>query len=65
MARLMERYSQEIVPQLAKKLGRDNKHSLPKLAKIVINMGVGKALQHKNRIEQAVDNLTQIAGQKA
>src|SRR5260221_14665023 len=65
MARLQERYSKEITKQLGEKLNRTNVHSLPKLQKIVINMGVGKALQDKNRMEQAVDNLTQIAGQKA
>jgi len=61
----MERYQKEIVQRLSEKLGRDNKHSLPKLQKIVVNMGVGKALQDKNRMEQAAENLTQIAGQKA
>ena len=65
MARLMERYSKEIVPSLQGKLGRTNLLSLPKLQKIVINMGVGKALQDKNRIGEAVEHLTQIAGQKA
>src|SRR3954454_152657 len=65
MARLMDRFSKEIVPQLQKKLGRDNVLSLPRLQKIVVNMGVGKALQDKNRMEQAADNLTQIAGQRA
>ena len=64
MARLQDQYSTEIVPALSQKLGRANKLSLPKLTKIVINMGVGKALQDKNRIEQAADNLAQIAGQK-
>ena len=49
----------------AEKLGRKNKHSLPRLQKIVVNMGVGKALQDKNRMEQAAENLTQIAGQRA
>jgi large subunit ribosomal protein L5 len=65
MARLMERYDKEIVQRLGEKLGRKNKHSLPRLQKIVVNMGVGKALQDKNRMEQAADNLTQIAGQRA
>jgi len=51
MARLMDRYSQEIVPQLKTKLGRQNVLSLPKLQKIVINMGVGKALQDKDRMK--------------
>src|SRR3954463_7414480 len=65
MARLMDRYSKEIVPSLTKKLGRDNQLSLPRLQKIVVNMGVGKALQDKNRMEHAADNLTQITGQHA
>jgi large subunit ribosomal protein L5 len=65
MARLMDRYNKEIVPQLQKKLGRANQLSLPKLQKIVLNMGVGKALQDKDRIKQAADQLTQIAGQRA
>ena len=65
MARLQERYQKEIAPQLAKRLGRDNPFSLPRLQKIVVNMGVGKALQDKNRMEQAADQLTQITGQKS
>jgi large subunit ribosomal protein L5 len=65
MARLMERYHKEIAPQLAGKLHRKNILSLPRLKKIVVNMGVGKALQDKNRMEQAADNLTQITGQRA
>src|SRR3954466_6697473 len=65
MARLQERYQKEIVPALAKKLGRANPFSLPRLKKIVVNMGVGKALQDKNRMEQAAENLTQITGQRA
>jgi large subunit ribosomal protein L5 len=63
-ARLLERYHKEIVPALAQKLGRTNRLSLPKLTKIVINMGVGKALQDKNRMTEAVENLAQIAGQR-
>jgi large subunit ribosomal protein L5 len=64
-ARLFDRYQQQILPDLAKKLGRQNKHSLPRLLKIVVNMGVGKALQDKNRMEQAAEHLAQITGQKA
>jgi large subunit ribosomal protein L5 len=64
MARLQDRYRKEIVPQLAQKLGRTNVLSLPRLHKIVVNMGVGKALQDKNRMEQAADQLGQITGQK-
>ncbi len=65
MARLMDRYRKEILPKLSEKLGRTNPHSLPKLQKIVVNMGVGKALQDKNRMQQAADQLTQIVGQRA
>ena len=65
MARLMDRYNKEIVPQLQKKLGRDNLLSLPKLQKIVLNMGVGKALQDKERMKQSAEQLTLIAGQRA
>ncbi len=65
MARLLERYQKEIASALEKKLGRKNRLSLPRLEKIVVNMGVGKALQEKNRMEQAAEQLAQITGQKA
>ena len=64
MARLLDKYQQEVIPRLKQKLNRDNVFSLPKLSKIVVNMGVGKALQDKNRMEQAAEQLTLIAGQK-
>src|SRR5438132_2771281 len=64
MSRLQERYQKEIVPRLKEKLGRDNVNSIPKLEKIVVNMGVGKALQDKNRLEQSAEQLGQITGQK-
>jgi large subunit ribosomal protein L5 len=62
--RLAEKYKKEIVPALGKKFGRTNPMSLPKLQKIVVNMGVGKALQDKNRMEHAVGDLAKITGQK-
>jgi large subunit ribosomal protein L5 len=65
MARLQERYKKEITPRLAEKLGRTNQLSLPRLQKIVVNMGVGKALQEKNRMEQAAEQLSFITGQRA
>lgn len=64
-ARMYVKYREEIVPALSKKFGRTNPHSVPKLQKICINMGVGKTLQDKNRLEQAAADLTMIAGQKA
>lgn len=65
MARLMDRYKQEIIPALKSKLSRDNVMSIPKLQKIVVNMGVGRALQDKGRMEQAADQLSNICGQRA
>src|SRR5215472_607530 len=65
MARLLERYQKEIAPRLAERLGRKNRLSLPRLDKIVVNMGVGEALQDKNRLGQAAEQLAQITGQKA
>jgi large subunit ribosomal protein L5 len=64
MARLLERYQKEIAPRLAERFGRKNRLSLPRLTKIVVNMGVGKALQEKGRLDQAVDQLAQITGQR-
>jgi large subunit ribosomal protein L5 len=65
MARLMERYQKEIIKRLGEKLGRTNPMSLPRLQKIVVNMGVGKALAEKTRMEQSAEQLTQITGQRA
>ena len=62
--RLQEKYVKEILPALAEKLGRTNRLSLPRLQKIVINMGVGKAISEKKYLEEAVDGLKQLSGQK-
>jgi large subunit ribosomal protein L5 len=62
--RLLEKYEKEILPALAQKLGRTNRLSLPRLKKIVVNMGVGKAIAEKKHLEEAVEALKQIAGQK-
>jgi len=64
MARLYHQYNQTIAPAIQKKFGIANKMAVPKIDKIVINMGVGKATQDKSILEQAVDNLSKIAGQK-
>jgi large subunit ribosomal protein L5 len=63
--RLRERYFKELLPALSQKLGRDNLHALPRVQKVVINMGVGSAISEKKHIEDAMAALTQIAGQKA
>ena len=64
MARLLERYADEIVPQLAKDLGRENRLSLPRLKKIVVSMGIGLATQEKKRLGTAADELAVIVGQR-
>ena len=63
--RLLQKYTAEIAPALAAKYGRTNVLSLPRLTKICLNMGVGKALQDKNRMTEAAEQLGMIAGQKA
>jgi len=62
--RLKERYEKEILPAMAKSLGQTNRPALPKLEKIVINMGVGSAINEKKHLEEAVDALKLIAGQQ-
>jgi large subunit ribosomal protein L5 len=62
--RLWEKYQKEILPALAEKLGRTNRLSLPRLEKIVVNMGVGKAIAEKKHMEDAVEAMKQIVGQK-
>lgn len=64
MARLLDRYRTEIVPTLAKELGRTNPHALPRLEKIVVSMGLGKSIGERKRLDEAVDHLAQITGQK-
>jgi large subunit ribosomal protein L5 len=63
--RLQKMYVDEIVPQLAEKLGRKNPHSIPRLEKIVVSMGVGTAMTDKKHIEEATAALAEITGQKA
>jgi large subunit ribosomal protein L5 len=62
--RLWERYHKEIRAALGQKLGRTNPHALPRLEKIVINMGVGSAISEKKHIEDATAAMAQISGQK-
>lgn len=62
--RLQEKYEKEILPALTSQLGRQNRLSLPRLQKIVINMGVGIAITDKKHIEVAAEAMSDIAGQK-
>jgi len=63
--RLLERYRSEIVPKLSQEFGFKNVHQVPRLEKVVVNMGVGKATQNAKLIEKAADELAAITGQKA
>jgi large subunit ribosomal protein L5 len=63
-ARLRERYRAEVAPALMRELGYSNLMAVPRLQKIVLNMGVGEAVQNPKVIESAVEELTAIAGQK-
>ena len=64
LPRLKSRYNNTIKAQLAKDLGIENEMQIPKLDKIVINMGVGRATQQPSLLEKAVEELTLISGQK-
>ena len=63
--RLQNQYNVKIVRDLSSQLDINNKMRIPKLVKISLNMGLGDAKDNKNSLKQAVDELTNIAGQKA
>ena len=63
-SRLKERFSKEIAPALMKELALDNPMAVPRLHKIVVNMGVGEATQNAKVLDPAVNELGQITGQK-
>ncbi len=65
MARLKETYKKELVPQLMKDFNYKNVMEVPKLVKIVINMGLGEATQNVKILDSAVVELSTISGQKA
>lgn len=64
-ARLREKFEKEIVPELKKEFGYDNIMQVPRIEKVVLNMGVGDAISDPRHLEAAVSELSQIAGQKA
>ena len=61
---LREKFNKELMPELQKTLGIKNVMAVPKITKVVINMGVGEALTDKKHLESAVKDLESIAGQK-
>jgi large subunit ribosomal protein L5 len=64
MMGLKERYRQEIIPQMIKKYDYKNVMQVPALGKVVVNMGVGEAIQNAKSLEAAVNDMTTITGQK-
>lgn len=63
-ARLKEKYEKETIKNIMKTKGYKNRYQVPKLVKIVINMGVGEATQNIKILDQAVEDLKMISGQK-
>src|SRR5260370_20195082 len=64
MSRMHERYRKEVVPALMKRFGRTNPMSVPKVAKVIVNIGMGEASQNVKLLDVAVAELGQITGQK-
>jgi large subunit ribosomal protein L5 len=65
MARLKELYEKEIIPQLVKEFNFKNIMEVPRLEKVVVNMGLGEAIQNIKILDSAVEELAAITGQKA
>ena len=64
MARLAEKYKSEVVPALTKEFGYKSVMAVPRVKKIVLNMGVGEAIADAKLLDQAADELATITGQK-
>ena len=64
-ARLRERYVQDVIPALQKEFGYKNVNAVPKITKVVVNMGLGEATQNAKVVDVGADELSRITGQKA
>ncbi len=64
MARIREQYKQDVIPALTNEFGYKNLYQVPKLEKIVLNIGLGEAVANGRALDAAVGDLTMIAGQK-
>ena len=64
MSRLQERYRDEVVPALRKEFGYTTIMAVPKIERVVVNMGIGEATQNPKLIDAATDELTRITGQR-
>jgi large subunit ribosomal protein L5 len=64
MARLKEKYEQEVIPKLTKEFGITNPMAIPRLLRVVCNIGLGEASRQPKMLDQAMEELTAIAGQR-
>ncbi len=64
MARLRDRYRQDIVPAMMKEMGYPSHMSVPRLEKVVLNIGIGEAIQNQRALEAAANDLALISGQR-
>jgi large subunit ribosomal protein L5 len=64
MARLKEKYRKEIAPAIAKEFGIENPMAIPKIEKVVVNMGIGEAIANSKILDTAVEELKSVTGQK-
>ncbi len=64
MARLKEKYRNEIAPALAKEFGIKNSMAVPKISKVVVNMGMGESISNAKILDTAVEELKSVTGQK-
>ncbi len=64
MSRLKEKYFKEVIPILKKELGYKNDLAVPKIQKVVVNAGLGKVIENKKLLDQAVSDMAAITGQK-
>ena len=65
MARLQEKYRDEMVAQIKEKLGLENVMEVPRITKITLNMGVGEAVADRKVLDNAIEDMEKISGQKA
>ncbi|MGE5347583.1 MAG: 50S ribosomal protein L5 [Acidithiobacillales bacterium] len=64
-ARLLEKYRTDVVPELKKEFGITNPMAVPRIEKVILNMGIGDAIQNAKLVDAAAEELTKIAGQRA
>lgn len=64
MPRLKDKYREEVMPGMVKDFGYSNLHEVPRITKVVVNIGLGEALQNAKALERATEDLAKITGQR-